>query len=42
VAWRYAAPAPASGAFGFPGSAAVGEGMVFATGLDGRIYAFAE
>jgi len=38
--WRYAATAPVSGAFGFPGSPAVGAGLVFLTGLDGRVYAF--
>ena len=42
VVWRYGATAPAAGAFGFPGSVAVGEGLAFATGLDGRVYAFAE
>ena len=40
VAWRYESPAAASGAFGFPGSPAVGEGFVYVTGLDGRLYAF--
>ena len=38
--WRYESPAAASGAFGFPGSPAVGEGFVFVSGLDGRLYAF--
>jgi outer membrane protein assembly factor BamB len=38
--WRYESPAAASGAFGFPGSPAVGEGYVFVSGLDGRLYAF--
>ena len=38
--WRYESPAAASGAFGFPGSPAVGEGLVFVSGLDGRLYAF--
>ena len=38
--WRYEAAAAASGAFGFPGSPAVGEGLVFLGGLDGRLYAF--
>jgi outer membrane protein assembly factor BamB len=42
VLWHYQANAPAAGAFGFPGSVAAGEGLVFATGLDGRVYAFAE
>ena len=41
VIWHFPGEAPASGAHGFPGSPAVGEGLVFATGLDGRIYAFA-
>ena len=40
VVWRYESPAAASGAFGFPGSPAVGEGFVYVTGLDGRLYAF--
>jgi outer membrane protein assembly factor BamB len=40
--WRYPAEPPASGSYGFPGSPAVGEGLVFVTGLDGRVYAFAE
>ena len=40
VAWRYESPAAASGAFGFPGSPALGEGFVFVSGLDGRLYAF--
>jgi outer membrane protein assembly factor BamB len=39
VAWRYPAPAPASGAYGFPGSVALGAGLVFAGGLDGRLVA---
>ena len=42
IAWRFAAPAPDSGAFGFPGSPALGDRKVFAGGLDGRVYAFAE
>jgi outer membrane protein assembly factor BamB len=40
VVWRYEAPAGKSGAFGFPGSTAVGDGLVFASGLDGRVLAF--
>lgn len=40
VAWRYESPAAAAGAFGFPGSPALGEGLVFVSGLDGRLYAF--
>jgi outer membrane protein assembly factor BamB len=38
--WRYAGPRPEEGPWGFPGSPAVGVGLVFATGLDGRVYAF--
>ena len=40
VAWRYESPAAAKGAFGFPGSPALGEGLVFVSGLDGRLHAF--
>jgi outer membrane protein assembly factor BamB len=40
IAWRYESPAAAKGAFGFPGSPALGEGLVFVSGLDGRLYAF--
>jgi outer membrane protein assembly factor BamB len=40
VAWHFATTPPDSGAFGFPGSPAVGMGLVFASGLDGRVYAF--
>jgi outer membrane protein assembly factor BamB len=39
--WRFPAERPAAGAYGFPGSPAVGSGLVFLTGLDGRVYAFA-
>jgi outer membrane protein assembly factor BamB len=39
VAWRYPAPAPASGPYGFPGSPALGAGLVFVGGLDGRLVA---
>src|SRR5262249_38660138 len=35
--WRFPAPAPASGPFGFPGSPVVGGGRVYVTGLDGRV-----
>jgi outer membrane protein assembly factor BamB len=38
--WRYASPRPEEGPWGFPGSPAVGAGLVFATGIDGRVYAF--
>ena len=41
--WQYVfATGDATGAFGFPGSTAVGAGMVFASGLDGTVYAFAQ
>jgi len=40
VAWRYAAQPATSGPFGFPGSPASGLDLVFATGLDGKAYAF--
>jgi outer membrane protein assembly factor BamB len=40
--WRYVAEPAATGAYGFPGSPAVGEGKVFVTGLDGKVYAFEE
>jgi outer membrane protein assembly factor BamB len=42
IVWRYASAAPDSGAYGFPGSPALGDGRVFAGGLDGRVYAFTE
>lgn len=38
--WRYDAPPADKGAFGFPGSPAVGDGLVFVSSLDGRVYAF--
>jgi outer membrane protein assembly factor BamB len=42
-AWRHLAPpAPADKAYGFTGSASVGGGRVYAGGLDGKVYAFAE
>jgi eukaryotic-like serine/threonine-protein kinase len=40
--WHYVAEPATKGSFGFPGSPAVGEGLVFATGLDGRVYAFTQ
>ncbi len=40
--WRYAAEPPDEGAWGFPGSPAVGAGQVFVTGIDGRVLAFAQ
>jgi len=41
--WQYVlATGDAQGPFGFPGSPALGAGMVFASGLDGRVYAFAQ
>ncbi len=42
VVWRAPADAPASGAFGYPGSPVVGAGRVYVTGLDGRVSAFGE
>jgi outer membrane protein assembly factor BamB len=39
VTWRYPAPTPASGPYGFPGSPALGDGLVFVGGLDGRLVA---
>jgi outer membrane protein assembly factor BamB len=41
-AWSYVAQASESGSYGFPGTAAVGEGLVFLTGLDGKVYAFTQ
>ncbi|HSD67111.1 MAG TPA: PQQ-binding-like beta-propeller repeat protein, partial [Vicinamibacteria bacterium] len=40
--WHYAADPAPLGPYGFPGSPAVGEGMVFVTGLDGKVYAFGQ
>lgn len=40
--WRFVLPAAKDAAYGFAGSAAVGGGRVFVSGLDGRVYAFAE
>jgi outer membrane protein assembly factor BamB len=40
VLWRWTTDVPAKGTFGVPGSAACGEGFVFAACLDGRILAF--
>lgn len=42
ILWRYATPAPDSGAYGIPGSPAVGSGRIFVGGLDGRVLAFDE
>jgi outer membrane protein assembly factor BamB len=42
MSWRFVAPEEKGKAYGFTGSAAVGEGRVFVSGLDGRVYAFAE
>jgi outer membrane protein assembly factor BamB len=42
AAWRYAAAPVEDKAYGFPGSTSLGGGRVFASGLDGRVYAFAE
>lgn len=41
-AWHYVAEPSAAGSYGFPGSPAVGAGLVFVTGLDGRVYAFTQ
>lgn len=41
-AWHYVAAPAETGAYGFPGAPAVGEGLVFVTGLDGRVLAFAQ
>ena len=38
--WHFVAEPAPKGAYGFPGSPAVGEGRVFVTGLDGKVYAF--
>lgn len=40
VVWHYDAELAAAGTSGFPGSPAVGAGLVFATSLDGRVRAF--
>jgi outer membrane protein assembly factor BamB len=40
VVWRHALAAPDSGAYGIPGSPALGEGRVYAGALDGKVYAF--
>ncbi len=40
VLWRYSAAAPDSGAYGFPGSPALGPERVYVAGLDGRVRAF--
>jgi outer membrane protein assembly factor BamB len=40
--WRFSMEGAKSGAYGFPGSPAVGAALVFFTGLDGRVYAFEE
>jgi outer membrane protein assembly factor BamB len=42
LAWHYAAEPAATGSYGFPGSPAVGDGLVFVTGLDGKVYAFTQ
>ena len=39
VAWRYVAPAPADGDWGFPGSVAVGTKFVFASSHGGQVVA---
>jgi outer membrane protein assembly factor BamB len=42
VVWRYPATAPKSGPYGFPGSPALGAGLVFIGGLDGKLIALRE
>ncbi len=42
LVWRYAVEPPEEGAWGFPGSPAVGAGHVFVTSIDGRVLAFAQ
>jgi len=39
--WRFVAEPGKVGPYGFPGSAAVGLGLVYFSGLDGKVYAFA-
>jgi outer membrane protein assembly factor BamB len=39
--WRFTAQRPERGPFGFPGSPALGAGLVFASSLDGKLSAFA-
>jgi eukaryotic-like serine/threonine-protein kinase len=42
-AWKFPVEEPTGGGvYGFPGSPAVGEGLVFIGGLSGRVYAFVE
>jgi outer membrane protein assembly factor BamB len=41
IVWRLPAEVPAAGAFGFPGSPALGTSCVFVGGLDGRVHALA-
>jgi outer membrane protein assembly factor BamB len=41
-AWHYEPEPRPTGASGFPGSAAVGSGLVFVAGVDGRVYAFTQ
>jgi outer membrane protein assembly factor BamB len=40
--WHFVAEPAPKGAYGFPGSPAVGEGRVYVTSLDGKVYAFEE
>ena len=40
--WNFVAKASDAGSYGFPGTPALGTGRVFLTGLDGRVYAFAQ
>ncbi len=41
VVWRYAPEPPASGDWGFPGSPALGPDLVYVSGVDGKVCAFA-
>ena len=40
--WQFTVEPKDDATFGFTGSPAVGAGLVFAAGLDGRVVAFAE
>jgi outer membrane protein assembly factor BamB len=42
VVWRFGVEAVPGQAYGFTGATSTGAGRVFAAGLDGRVYAFAE
>lgn len=40
MVWRFRAPAPESGNYGFAGSPAIGPDFVYFASLDGKVYAF--